>query len=88
MDVADRNGIDPGERFIQHQEMRPRDQRTGNFHTPALTARQSEGLVGPDVVQPKILESGLQTLASLVFAQIQQFENRQQVLLRRHASEH
>ena len=40
LDIEHRNRIDPGERFIEQNEFRVKDQRPGYLDAPAFTAGQ------------------------------------------------
>ncbi len=48
LDVADGDGIDAGERFVQQEELGPRDQRPRDLEPAPLSTGQ---LVGTHVVQ-------------------------------------
>ena len=41
-DFADRNGVDPGERFIEQNELWTCGKSAGDFNASAFTARESE----------------------------------------------
>ena len=69
-DVADRDWIDTCKWLIKQDKARVSCQCPGDFRAPALAAGQTHALVGPDMVNVKLLNQAFHFFPALSFVQI------------------
>jgi len=87
LDVGNRTRVDTGEGFVEQHERRPCRQRPGNFATPPLTARKSDGRAFAPARYGKFLEKLIELLKPLLLVGLDQLEHRHDILLDRQATE-
>src|SRR4051812_23566136 len=83
----DGDGVDAGERLVQHHEFRFRDQRSRDLEPAAFTARQRESLTVAKVLDTEFIQQHLESSLSLRRRQLEGLENCQNVFLDRELPE-
>ena len=70
LDVVHGDGIDAGERLVEHHELGLRHQRARDLEPPPLAARERVGLAVPQVLDAELVEQRLEARAALGLAEI------------------
>jgi hypothetical protein len=87
LDVEDRDRVDPGEGLVEQEKVGREHEAPRDLHAPPLAAREREGLVLPQSLQPELGKQCVAALFPLAGRELECLENREQVLLDRHPPE-
>ena len=86
LNVLHRDGVDPGKRFVEQDELWVRCQCPRNFRPPAFAAAQHVAVGLADLLQTEFADQLLEPVFLLGFGQRLQFEDGHDVVLHRELS--
>ena len=88
MDVLDRNRVDAGKGFVEHDKLGIDSQAARYLRTPALAARQLIALVLPYFLQTELGNQAFELLFLILAGTARHFEHGGDVVLDAHLAEH